>query len=134
MVPQAPSIQSQPGGQRLPQEPQLLTSDVRFRQTPLHRVSMDGHWQNPLLQVRPLSHVWPQVRQLFESINTFVHCPLHSSNRHRQAPPTHRRSPVQTFPQVRQFRLSLWVSIQAPRQLVSPGGQSGGQQLSPQGT
>jgi len=110
-----------PVGHLFPQEPQLLSSLLRFVQIPLHRVSYCGQ-HPPLEQDCGEGQVCPHNPQLLLSFIRSLHPPEHGLNpaAQTQAPLLQDMPGGQWYPQYPQLFTSVAVSVQAPLQFTCP--------------
>jgi hypothetical protein len=134
---QALVVQPALSGQCLPQPPQLLPSIAPFTSHP--SVGLPLQSKKPVLhdetahapaspalvaqdhEALPPTHFFPQLPQLFTSVDSLTHAPLHMTKGalHTHDPPLHVEPLGHTLPHAPQLALSLVVSRHVVPQRVS---------------
>jgi hypothetical protein len=120
-----PPMQKLPGGHAV-QEGRHASSG--FTHTSPQPTSPAGHWQKPLLQIVPLSHVSPHIPQLSLSVCKLAH--KHPASAEQsvspaeqpqvQLPAVQTEPAAQTCPHAPQLTLSVPSSTQPPSHCVCP--------------
>jgi hypothetical protein len=89
-------MQSLPGGQAFPHEPQFLKSKVVSVHDPLHGVWPARHEHVPLMQAFPRGQTFPHAPQFSRSTLVSMQVPLQSvrPGRHEEPPGTSAMLPI----------------------------------------